>query len=151
MTASDWQPPEDPPRPSRQELASMLQGLAAGDDVPVVNRSVESLGWGIQSVRLASGWRLRVWWLDDGSMGPLSGAMAPDGRRWVLGCDRWPDWEAGSQAEILDPLQHLITPLDRLAIGELLQIAEVVEPQPLPEPAPVEWVPWTEEELMLGG
>ena len=129
----------------------MLQGLASGDDPAVVNRSVEDLGWGLQSIRLVSGWRLRVWWLDDGTMGPLSGAKAPDGRTWVLGCDRWPDWLAGSQSEVLDPLQHLVTPLDRLAITELLRVAEVVEPPMLPDPPPVEWIPWTDDELMLGG
>jgi hypothetical protein len=39
----------------------------------------------------------------------LSSATAPDGGHWSYGCDRWPDWNAGPDAVVLDPLTHLIT------------------------------------------
>lgn len=130
----------------------MLAGVASGEDVPIVNRSVDSIGWGCQSVRLASGWRLRVWWFFCGAMGPLSGAMAPDGRRWDYGCDRWPDWEAGSKAVILDPFRHLITPEQREMIAERLSVAEVQPPPEIEVEAPLLGEIWTDEELIeMGG
>lgn len=152
-SCTDWKPPEDPPRPSRDELAATLRNLAGGEDC-TVSRDIAPPC--MQFVRLASGWRLAVWWLsgcDGGSLGPLSGAIAPDGRRWIYGCDRWPDWHAAEQAIILDPLRHLVTPLERAAIEAVLRAAPLAEQQPHPPIAPqsVDEI-WTAEELeVMGG
>lgn len=151
MIDNTYTPHEDPPRPSREELATMLTALATGQDAPMVNQSPHDIGWGHQGVRLASGWRLRVWWLVTG-MGPMSGAMAPDGRRWDYGCDRWPDWDAGATAIVLDPLRHLVPSEYREMIAERLRVAPVVEVPKIEYP-PVNIAEiWTEQELMdMGG
>lgn len=144
---------EDPPRPSRKELAEALASMLTGEPF-TVNRSIAPPC--VQFVKLASGWRLAVWWLSgtpEGSLGPLAAARSPDGRRWVFGCDRWPDWDSAEQALVLDPLQHLITPLERASLEELLRSAVPVKrPEPAPVDAPAVEDIWTEAELeVMGG
>jgi hypothetical protein len=67
----------------------------------------------------------------------LWAATAPDGARWQFGCDRWPDWDAGSDAVVLNPLTHLITPEQRERLRHrLLTCSCWPEPEPLPVPPP---------------
>lgn len=99
---------DQPLRPDREALAAVL--IAAADGAALVaDRPVAEVRWGLQRVDLASGWQLSVWWLPDEQLGPLHEAVAPDGGVWGYGCDRWPDWLAGPEAVVLDPLRHLIS------------------------------------------
>ena len=98
---------ERPPRPTREALAAVLTAAAAGAPL-VADRPVAEVRWGVQRVDMASGWQLAIWWHADGLMGPLHGAVAPDGGEWTFGCDRWPDWLAGPDAVVLDPIEHLL-------------------------------------------
>ena len=129
-------PIEPPAPPSRAALAAVL--IQAADSEPLLaDRPVADITWGLQTISLANGWRLRIWWHPGQQMGPLHGAMAPDGGVWTYGCDRWPDWNAGPDAVALDPLRHLITPeqCERLR-QRLLTCSCWPEPDLPPRPAP---------------
>jgi hypothetical protein len=73
----------------------------------------------LQFVDMANGWRLGVLW-HIGDKPALWSALAPDGAYWTHGCDRWPDWNAGPDAVVLDPLQHLISPEQREQLRQRL-------------------------------
>jgi hypothetical protein len=86
---------------------------------------------------MANGWKLWVSWWPDRQMHLLHGALAPDGACWSHGCDRWPDWGAGPDAVVLEPLQHLITPEQRERLQQrLLTCSCWPELDPLPVPPP---------------
>ena len=123
-----------PAPPSRAALAAVL--VQAADGAPLLaDRSVSAVDWGLQRIDLASGWSLRIWWSRGLEMGPLHGALAPDGGCWTYGCDRWPDWNAGPAAVVLDPLTHLITPEQRERLRQRLLTCRCwPEPDPLPLP-----------------
>ena len=124
---------EPPAPPSRAALAAVLVQAAEGEPL-LADRP--ALDWGLQRIDLANGWSLRIWW-HHGQIGPLHGALAPDGGCWTWGCDRWPDWLAGPDAVVLDPLEHLITPEQREQLRQrLLACSCWPEPDPLPEPEP---------------
>jgi len=123
-------PIEPPAPPSRAALAAALAQAAEGEPL-LADRP--ALDWGLQRIDLANGWSLRIWW-HHGQIGPLHGALAPDGGCWTWGCDRWPDWLAGPDAVVLDPLEHLITPEQREQLRQrLLTCTCWPEPDPLPE------------------
>jgi hypothetical protein len=129
-------PIEPPAPPSRAALAAVLAQAAEPECALLADRPV-SLNWwaGMQRVDLASGWSLRIWWLSDGRMDKLHGALAPDGGVWTFGCDRWPDWDAGPEAVVLEPLRHLLTDEQRERLQQrLLTCSCWPEPDPLPEP-----------------
>jgi len=91
-------------------------------------------GW-VQRVDLANGWRLWIWWQTGDQMDRLWAARAPDGGAWTYGCDRWPDWNAGPEAVVLEPLRHLLTDEQRERLRlRLLTCCCWPEPEPLPEP-----------------
>ena len=125
-------PTQPPTPPSRAALAAAL-AQAADSEPFLADQDVARLGWGVQRVDLASGWVLLVWWKPGAELGPLSAARAPDGGEWTYGCDRWPDWNAGPEAVVLDPLTHLITPEQRARLRERLLNATC---WPAPEPPP---------------
>jgi hypothetical protein len=86
-----------------------------------------------QRVDMASGWKLWVRWNLWDQLDMLWAATAPDGAHWSYGCDRWPDWGAGPDAVVLDPLTHLITPRQREKLRQrLLTCSCWPEPDPLP-------------------
>ena len=65
----------------------------------------------------------------------LSDAWALNGAHWTSGCDRWPDWNAGPAAVVLDPLTHLISPEHRERLRQRLLTCRCwPEPDPLPAP-----------------
>ena len=125
---------ERPPRPTREALAAVLTAAAAGAPL-VADRPVAEVRWGVQRVDMASGWQLAIWWHADGSMGPLHGAVAPDGGEWTFGCDRWPDWLAGPDAVVLDPIEHLLDGEQRERLRARLLACSCW-------PAPVDQVYW---------
>ena len=125
-----------PAPPSRVALAAVLAQAAEGEPL-LANRPVPSFDWFTQRVDMANGWKLWIWWWPDGQMELLLSAIAPDGAYWSHGCDRWPNWDAGPDAVVLNPLQHLITPEQREQLQQrLLTCSCWPEPDPLPVPPP---------------
>jgi len=128
--------------PSRTALAAALVQAAESEPF-LADRSVVQIGWGVQRIDMASGWVWLIWWKPDAELGPLSAARAPDGAEWTYGCDRWPDWNAGPDAVVLDPLRHLITAEQRERLrARLLDATCWPAPEPPPPPPPL-----TPEEL----
>jgi hypothetical protein len=104
----DTTPPAPPP-PSGDAVAAALIAVASGA-VPVEAwpvRADEPLDR--QQVWAGNGWRFAFWW-QLGVLHRLAVALAPGGGRWEYGCGRWPDWTAGPDAVVLDPIHHLLTP-----------------------------------------
>ena len=127
-------PTQPPAPPSRAALSAVL--VQAADGAPLLaNRPVDPLDWCAQRVDLQNGWRLCVCWDSGAVMDRLIDAWAPDGAHWTYGCDRWPDWNAGPAAVVLDPLTHLITPEQRERLRQRLLTCRCwPEPDPLPAP-----------------
>jgi len=124
-----------PAPPNRAALAAVLAQAVEPDCALLADRPPMA-GWA-QRVDLASGWSLWIWWSSQDEMDRLWGAKAPDGAYWTYGCDRWPDWNAGPDAVVLDPLTHLLTPEQREQLRQrLLTCSCWPEPDPLPEPLP---------------
>ena len=125
-------PIEPPAPPSRTSLAAVLAQAADGD--PLLANRPPMAGWA-QRADLANGWSLWIWWISDDEMDRLWAAKAPDGGCWTYGCDRWPDWNAGPEAAVLEPLRHLLTDEQRERLRQrLLTCSYWPEPDPLPEP-----------------
>jgi hypothetical protein len=125
-----------PAPPSRAALAAVLAQVAEGEPL-LADHMPDENDWVTQRIDLASGWSLWVHWVPGPIMERLFAAQAPDGARWTYGCDRWPDWNAGPAAVVLDPLQHLITPEQRERLRQrLLNCRCWPEPDPLPAPPP---------------
>ena len=125
---------EPPAPPSRAALAAVLVQAAEGQAL-LANRPPMA-GWA-QQADLANGWSLWIWWSSDDEMDRLWAAKTPSGARWSYGCDRWPDWTAGPDAVVLDPLTHLITLEQREQLQQrLLSCSCWPEPDPLPVPPP---------------
>ena len=121
-----------PAPPSRAALAAVL--VQAPSAAWLVANRPASAGI-VQRLDLANGWRLWVSWQAQDEMGDLWAATAPDGSQWTYGCDRWPDWDAGPDAVVLEPLQHLLTPEQREQLRQrLLSCACWPEPDPPPDP-----------------
>jgi len=127
---------QPPAPPSRAALAAVLAQAAEGEPL-LADQPVLIGDWITQRVDTANGWRLCVWWLPSGQFDRLAIAVAPDGAYWTYGCDRWPGWNAGPDAVVLDPLTHLITPGQRERLRQrLLTCSCWPEPDPLPTPPP---------------
>ena len=125
-----------PAPPSRAALAAVLAQAAEGEPL-LAHRPVAAHDWTTQRLDTANGWKLWVWWDPGQQMVQLSSATSPDGAYWSYGCDRWPDWGAGPDAVVLEPLQHLITPEQRERLRQrLLTCSCWPEPDPLPVPPP---------------
>jgi hypothetical protein len=102
-------------------------------------------------------WRLLLWW--DGRwwnpedrLQRLSSAVGPGGGLWGYGCQRWPDWDAGPTAVVLDPLRHLISEADRERLRLRLLDCRCwpALPQPRLVAPPIEEI-WSEDELLVMG
>jgi len=127
-------PIQPPAPPSRAALAAVL--VQAAEGAPLLANRPPMAGWA-QRADLANGWSLWILWISDDEMDCLWDATAPDGARWTYGCDRWPDWAAGPDAVVLEPLTHLITPQQREQLQQrLLACSCWPEPDPLPVPPP---------------
>lgn len=125
-----------PPRPTSEAVAAAL--IAAADGAPLLaDQPVSELVHGPQRITMANGWRFAVWWHPCERMGPLHEAVSPEGLRWIYGCARWPDWDAGPAAVVLDPIRHLLSDDQRARLRvRLLTCSCWPAPiqQPLPEP-----------------
>ena len=122
-----------PAPPGRAGLAAVLAQAGEPDCALLADRPPMA-GWA-QRIDLASGWSLWIWWRSHGEMDRLWAAKAPDGGCWTFGCDRWPDWNAGPDAVVLDPLTHLINDEQRERLRlRLLTCSCWPELDPLPEP-----------------
>lgn len=122
--------------PSRAALAAVLAQAGEPDCALLADRPVASeFTQTTQLVNLANGWNLWIWWKPVDQLDRLWAATAPDGGRWSYGCDRWPDWNAGPEAVVLEPLRHLLTDEQRERLRQrLLTCSCWPEPDPLPEP-----------------
>jgi hypothetical protein len=85
-----------------------------------------------QQVWAGNGWRFAFWWRR-GELHRLAVALAPGGGRWEYGCGRWPDWTAGPDAVVLDPIAHLLTPQERDALQARLLNCTPRHRPPVPE------------------
>ena len=85
-----------------------------------------------QQVWASSGWRFAFWW-QLGVLHRLAVALAPDGGRWEYGCSRWPDWLAGFDAVVLDPIPHLLIPEQRAQLQARLLTCPLRPRPPVPE------------------
>lgn len=139
-----------PPRPSNEEVAAALIRVAEGEPFVADVQAPEPDG--VQQLDTLCGWRLAVWWRN-GQLGPLHCATDPAGLLWVYGCARWPDWTAGPDAVVLDPIRHLLDEGQRQALAQRLRGAVCwppVEPYPI-NPPPLDAI-WTDAELLeMGG
>jgi hypothetical protein len=126
---------QPPAPPSRAALAAVL--VQAAEAEPLLADQPVSAAGCTQRVDLANGWTLRIGWEPGQQMGPLFGALSPGGDYWTYGCDRWPDWNAGPDAVVLDPLTHLISPKQREQLRQRLLTCNcwpARELPPRPEP-----------------
>ena len=129
-------PTQPPAPPSRAALAAVLARAADGEPL-LADLPVDPIDWCAQMVDMQNGWRLCVCWNSGYVMDRLIDAWAPDGAHWTYGCDRWPDWNAGPEAVVLDPLTHLITPDQRERLRQRLLTCRCWPgPDPLPAPPP---------------
>lgn len=120
--------------PSRATLAAVLAQAGEPGCALLADHPVSDAG-GAQRIDMANGWRLSLWWHPGPELARLWAATAPDGGCWTFGCDRWPDWNAGPDAVVLEPLRHLITSKQRERLQlRLLSCCCWPEPEPLPEP-----------------
>jgi hypothetical protein len=130
-------PIKPPAPPSRAALAAVLAQAAEPDCRLLADHMPAENDWTTQRIDLASGWILWVHWLPGLTMERLFAAQAPDGARWSYGCDRWPDWLAGPEAVVLEPLRHLLSDEQRQRLHQrLLTCSCWPEPDPLPAPPP---------------
>lgn len=141
-----------PPRPTSEAVAAALVAVAQG--LPfVANVQPSEAEHNLQELDTMTGWRLAVWWRG-GEMGPLHSATDPAGLQWIYGCARWPDWDAGPAAVVLDPIRHLLDDAQRQALAQRLRGAVCwppVEPYPVPVPPPLDAI-WSDAELLeMGG
>jgi hypothetical protein len=130
---------ESPAPPSRAALAAVLAQAAEAEpllaDEPGGNLR-------LQFVDLANGWKLGVLW-HLGDQPTLWSSTAPDGAYWTHGCDRWPDWNGGPEAVVLEPLRHLLTPEQRERLRQRLLTCSCWPEPDMPPPPP----PPTREQL----
>ncbi len=130
--------PQGPPPPRGDAVAAALIAVASG--------AVQIEAWPVradepldrQQVWAGDGWRFVVWW-QMGELHRLAVALAPGGARWEYGCGRWPDWLAGPDAVVLDPIHHLLTPAQRAQLQ-----ARLLECPQRPRPGVPEYFlrPW---------
>ena len=139
-----------PPRPRHEAVAAAL--VAVADGLPfLASFQPSEADHDLQRLDLVDGWRLAIWWRR-GEMGPLHSATDPQGLHWVYGCGRWPGWDAGPAAVVLDPIRHLLDDDQRQALrAQLLRAVcwPPVEPYPLPPLRPLAEL-WSDEDLLYG-
>ena len=126
--------PDLPPPPTHQAVAAALVRVAAGEAFLASVQPAED-DWITQRLDTVTGWQLAIVWRQ-GELGPLASAIDPVGRHWSYGCGRWPDWNAGPDAVVLDPIRHLLTEEQRLCLRlRLLQAIcwPAVEPPARPD------------------
>lgn len=146
---------------TRQTLKDAL--LAIRTERIIANKRGDQIYWGHQWVELimvegwAGWWRFGFFWNhrcwnEEDYLERLSVAITPDGSRWEYGCDRWPSWDDGSSAVILEPLRHLLTPEERMAINNRLLVCPCwpEELQLQVNAPPLDQI-WTPEELEVVG
>lgn len=135
-----------PPRPTNEAVAAALVAVAQG--LPfLANLQPSEADHDLQRLDTVTGWRLAIWWRH-GEMGPLHDATDPAGLQWIYGCARWPDWNAGPAAVVLDPIRHLLTDDQRQTLRVRLMRAVCwppVEQAPMVTPEPMAW---TDDELL---
>lgn len=127
---------DPPPPPTVEQLTAMIRRAADGEPL-VADQPVEAGWWGLQTVDLASGWRLRIWWHPGQRLGPLHGAVAANGSAWTYGASRWPDWLAGPDSVPFDPIRHALGDQQRERLRQrLLSCSCWPEPELPPQPEP---------------
>ncbi len=137
-----WPQSPEPPRPSHEEVAAVLRGIAAGAPWLADQEPAELQGASgrqrVDAVGPGGVWVLQFWWdwPVEGlypHLHALDEAACPAGRVWVRGCGRWPSWDAGPEAVVLDPLWHLLGEEERWRLAERLSLEVVLMPMPVVE------------------
>ena len=122
-------------RPTREALADALrQVIDPAQAIRVDSTPFETSTYQQQLVTVP-GWQLLIMFRH-GTISHLSQAWGPNGVHWACGCDRWPDWTAGTDAVLLCPIRHLLTPLERAALERRLLAEPCTPPPQLPVTAP---------------
>ena len=122
-------------RPTREALAEALRLAIDPAQVIAVDFTPDETGSYQQQMVTVAGWRLLIMW-QEGAILHLSQAWGPGGVHWSYGCDRWPDWTAGSDAAMLCPIGHLLALLERAALQRRLLAEPCTLPPQLPVNAP---------------
>ena len=122
-------------RPTREALAAALRQVINPAQPIAVDQTPDETGSYQQQLVTVAGWRLQVMWRE-GAILHLSQAWGPGSVHWAYGCDRWPDWTAGSDAVPLCPIRHLLPPLERAALERRLLAEPCTPPPQLPVNAP---------------
>lgn len=117
-------------RPTREALAAALRQVIDPAQPIAVDQTPDETGSYQQQLVTVAGWRLLIMWRE-GAILHLSQAWGPGGAHWSYGCDRWPDWTAGSDAVPLCAIGHLLAPLERAALQRRL-LAAPCTPPPAP-------------------
>lgn len=119
-----------------------MRGIAAGAPWLADQEPVELQGASgrqqVDAVGPGGVWVLLFWWgWSTGELHPhlqaLDEAVSPAGRVWVRGCGRWPSWDAGAEAVVLDPVWHLLGEGERWRLEERLALEVVRMPMPVLE------------------
>ena len=122
-------------RPTREALTEALRQVADPAQPIAVDQTPDETGSYQQQLVTVAGWRLQIMFRH-GAILHLSQAWGPSGIHWSFGCDRWPDWTAGTGAMMLCPIQHLLAPLERAALQRRLLAEPCTPPPQLPVNAP---------------
>ena len=138
---------EAPPRPTSAAVAAALARTSESEPF-LADRQVAAIWWGLQTIDSVSGWQLTVWWVR-GDLGPLHRAVDPAGLEWIHGCARWPDWQAGPESVVLDPIAHLLTSEQRQRLEHRLKAARCWPPAPMPRASVLPLVVIDDDEELL--
>ena len=122
-------------RPTREALAEALRQVVDPAQPIAVDQTPDETGSYQQQLVTLPGWRLLIMFRH-GAILHLSQALGPGGTYWEYGCDRWPDWTAGSDAVLLCPIAHFLAPLERAALQRRLLAEPSTPPPQLPVNAP---------------
>jgi len=122
-------------RPTREALAAALRQVIDPGQAITVDSTPDETGSYQQQLVTLPGWRLLIMWRE-GVISHLSQAWGPGGVHWAYCCDRWPDWAAGPDSRPLNPIEHLLAPLERAALQARLLAEPCTPPPQLPVNAP---------------
>ena len=105
----DDREPQAAVRPTPEALAAALRQAIDPGQAIRVDQTLDETGSYQQQLLTVLGWRLLIMWRE-GAISHLSQAWGTGGTHWEYGCDRWPNWAAGSDSRPLNPIEHLLAP-----------------------------------------
>ena len=127
--------PQAAVRPTREALAAALRQVINPAKAITVDSTPDETGSYQQQLVTVPGWQLQIMWRE-GAILHLSQAWGLGGAHWSYCCDRWPNWAAGPDSRPLNPIEHLLAPLERAALQRRLLAEPCTPPPQLPVNAP---------------